>query len=78
MVLLPVSAGLGTFTQDGKGMKAAFGASLAVDENLDLEEDLVELEEGVDQKCQATTTKSYTGSGKRDNEGEDEWYRNKE
>jgi hypothetical protein len=28
-------------------MKAAFGASLAVDENLDLEEDLVELEEGV-------------------------------
>jgi hypothetical protein len=29
-------------------MKAAFGVSLAVDENLDLEEDLVELEEGVD------------------------------
>jgi hypothetical protein len=48
MVLLPVSAGPGTFSQDGRGMEAAFGVSLTADEDPYPEEDLAELEEGVD------------------------------
>jgi hypothetical protein len=78
MVLLPVSTGPCTFSLDGRGMEAAFRVSLAADEDPYPEENLAELEEGVDKKCEASTAKPYTGSGIRDDEGEDEWHHNKE